>query len=516
MIFTTTFLTSCLKLLLIPAYRSTDFEVHRNWLSITHSLPVKKWYFEDTSQWTLDYPPLFAWFEYILSFPAYLFDSKMLNVNHLNYSSEKAVLFQRLSVIITDLVYSLGVYMCCCSVKKSWGKEVVLPILLITNCGLLMVDHIHFQYNGIMYGILLISIAYMIQEKYLQSAFWFTILLNMKHIYIYLAPAYFIFLLRHYCLKGPLVIRNIFSRKNLKNVGMLGCTVLGIFVVTFLPFYDQIPQVLSRLFPFKRGLCHAYWAPNLWALYNTVDKVGFVLASKLNKNLVKNDTASMTGGLVQEFSHSFLPNVTPVATIILTAVFMVPAMIKLFRAEKQPFQFVRCMVLCALTSFLFGWHVHEKAILMAIIPLSILSIINQRDAKVFLILSTVGHYSLFPLLFPSSLLLIKVLLLVLYALYSFHSLSKLYPSLTPCICSFSLPLLSIYESVYLLGLGAIFFYENAVHVALGLNSKLPFLPLMITSVYCAIGVIYCWLYYYYYFLRSRDEVSAVSNVKKVD
>jgi hypothetical protein len=48
-------------------------------------------------------------------------------------------------------------------------------------------------------GIYILSIAYIREGSDLKGAVLFAILLNLKHIFAYAAPVYFVYLLKNYC-----------------------------------------------------------------------------------------------------------------------------------------------------------------------------------------------------------------------------------------------------------------------------------------------------------------------------
>jgi hypothetical protein len=158
------------------------------------------------------------------------------------------------------------------SKSKITAHAAALSVLL--SPGLLIIDHIHFQYNGFMYGVLVLSMVLARNKStLLPSGLIFAVLLCFKHIHLYLAPAYFVYLLRTYCL-GERSALPYFTVRVL-NCVKLGVGIIAVFASAFGPFalWGQLEQVFRRLFPFSRGLCHAYWAPNVWAMYSFVDRI---------------------------------------------------------------------------------------------------------------------------------------------------------------------------------------------------------------------------------------------------
>jgi alpha-1,3-glucosyltransferase len=148
------------------------------------------------------------------------------------------------------------------------------------------------------------------------------------------------------------------------------------------------------MFPFKRGLSHAYWAPNVWALYNFMDKI---LSFFMKKDSVG---SSLTRGIVGDVTHLILPSISPSLTFFFTIIMMLPVLVSLYR-NPYPRTFPAALNYCLMCSFMLGWHVHEKAVLMMIIPLGLEAMNSKFYFDFFVFFSTVGHYSLFPLLFKS-------------------------------------------------------------------------------------------------------------------
>jgi alpha-1,3-glucosyltransferase len=389
---------TCIKVLLFPCYRSTDFEVHRNWLAITHTLPLREWYFANRSEWSLDYPPLFAYFENLLSYVAVVFDSRMVDIDNLDYASKATIYFQRSSVIACDAVLPIAVWRYAHSSCASCEAAMVLFTLSICNAGLLLVDHIHFQYNGMLLGLLVFCFDLANRKQHLQLAFVFSVLVLMKHLFVCMVPVFGVYLIAAHCRRGDK--QRSFS---IFKFGSLVTVALSILLVAFGPFiaqvngYDQIKQMFTQMFPFGRGLVHAYWAPNVWALYYFADKMLGIIAhnylgSAIHQQL-GNDSCS---GLVGDFKLNVLPRISPFVSMILVLGSQAPALFTLYKTPTAQ-NLIRCTVYCTMCSFMFGYHVHEKAILVPLTALSLISVEGSLERNVFMHMAAVGIYGLFPL-----------------------------------------------------------------------------------------------------------------------
>ncbi|CAD6250004.1 unnamed protein product [Miscanthus lutarioriparius] len=172
---------TCVKLLLVPTYRSTDFDVHRYWLALTHALPARQWYTDASSQWTLDYPPFFAYFSRLLSLPAPLVDATLVSVPVPDAPPFAHLLYLRLTVAFSDLLLLGSVLLLARDARRNQR-----PFL-------------HFQYNGFLMGLLLLSLHFLEQEWDLAGGVVFASLLCSKHLFLVAAPVYFMYLFRHYC-----------------------------------------------------------------------------------------------------------------------------------------------------------------------------------------------------------------------------------------------------------------------------------------------------------------------------
>ncbi|GJJ07260.1 hypothetical protein Clacol_001460 [Clathrus columnatus] len=182
----------------------------------------------------------------------------------------------------------------------------------------------------------------------------------------------------------------------------LSNVVIVVFAVSLGPFIlmGQLGQLASRLFPFTRGLNHAYWAPNAWALVTALDRILLRYSKAFDSNIAVelSGVVSTSRGLVGDTVFAILPNIKPLHIFTITIAFQLVFLAKLWFVPTYK-SFLTALTLCGYTSFMFGWHVHEKAVLLILVPLSLLAAESHEFFRTFLIASLAGIYGLFPLLF---------------------------------------------------------------------------------------------------------------------
>jgi alpha-1,3-glucosyltransferase len=217
-----------------------------------------------------------------------------------------------------------------------------------------------------------------------------------------------------------------------------------------------LTQMLQRLFPFSRGLNHAYWAANIWSLYTFADRV---LVKVLPAVSIDDISASASRGIIGDTRFTFLPQIEAMHCFVLTIAFTTIFSIRLFNKPTQT-AFIQAITLFGLTSFLFGFHVHEKAILLALIPLTLLSTLDYFYIRMTLLLSIPGIIALFPLLFQARETPIKYVYSSLWFLVTFRALFATHYRPTPSNWDL---ILSYLENIYLLGFIPLQAFVSIIH-----------------------------------------------------
>ena len=237
-------------------------------------------------------------------------------------------------------------------------------------------------------------------------------------------------------------------------------------------------------------MVHDYWAANIWALYLFASRIATFALRKLP---IPNDIRA----ILETYIPFPEPSPSTVAALLLIGIY--PGGINMawkvgrWSLEKplcNPGKFfIHAVVFCALSGFMLGYHVHEKAIMTAIIPLTLLATNTRQTARLFIRTCTFGIFGILPLLFRVEELPLKVMLYICWMSGAIYGLERIHYDHDGRKRS----VLTIVDYISFAILACVLLFMEVIHPIIFMPSgRLEFLPLMMTSVVCAIGLIWCW------------------------
>jgi alpha-1,3-glucosyltransferase len=538
------------KILLFPAYKSTDFYVHRHWKAVTRNLPVSQWYYDDQhvdTVHTLDYPPGFALAEYILAnnpMTTYWLprqdDGECLalkkDAEAYATTSPRCVAYMRVTVIVADAVWWLAAYFVARTTCIPSAAEMTLFGVLTYHPALLWLDNVHFQYNGLLLGILFFSIGLLMHANnnnnnttaattrtmssttlsgthfyHLTAAAVFALLLTLKHLYLTNGLWYAVYLLRRFCYERTvsssdetvtteslsLQRRLAFSWQRFLALAVVSVITAAVPCLVFVgALLSESPPIakITDFVSFKQGL--AAWTTQVKSRMFPFAR-GLVLAYKSHSERMLH--------LVSYVS------ISPGATALCILIAQIPSLRLAWKAasERSNTLLLQSFTMASLATFLFQYHAHEKAILTALIPCTVWAFAtaaksssaqqqqpppsdnsHNKSNAVFApatttewillwVFTAVSLLGLFPLLYQPQELLLKLCSSTVYLTLLMHLCPSNKGSTRQGLC---------------LWIGSIVVTTMAqLELApLGIFGRYEFAPLAVTSLVCAAG--YLWLF----------------------
>lgn len=388
-----------------------DYEAQRHWMEITTKLPISQWYFYDLQWWGLDYPPLTAYHSWLCGKIGSLIDPSWFALDSSRGNHDPNLkIFMRATVIVSEyLIYVPALVMFVRRYSRlngvsNWSASVALVAILMQP-GTILIDHIHFQYNTVMLGFVVASMSAMVAGRFFWAAVFFVAALGFKQMALYYAIPVFTFLLGS-CLSPRINIPRF--------LGIALATVLALKIVLlpllagalydstrgisarpevegkeahlvmfpwikdyvhptaiYWPIVAQLDQMIHRVLPFERGLFEDKVA-NFWCALNVVVKL-------------------------RKYPSELLRRLSLLATLTFS---LPPSLILLVKPKKDllPLAFATA----AWAFFLFSFQVHEKSVLIPLMPMTLLLAGHNglgKDTRQWVGFANIlGSWTMFPLL----------------------------------------------------------------------------------------------------------------------
>ncbi|KAI9141523.1 glycosyl transferase [Paraphysoderma sedebokerense] len=340
-------------------------------MEVTIHKPLQQWYYYSEDYWRLDYPPLSGYVSWVFGMLANRIDTSWMKLDaSRGIESYESKIYMRSTVVICDLVlfYPAAILFVRQFLKNEGRvKKLTALMILLMQPALILIDHGHFQYNLVMLGFTLLTITMFHINLNVVGGFFFCLALMFKQMALYYSPAIFIYLLAKCYERGP--------KKGSKLFIMLGITVVATFAIHILPLVsslNDLKQIFARIFPIARGLYEDKVA-NFWCAINPFFKLRsmFALQTLLRISL---------------------------STTVLA---FIPTLCLLF-LTRDTVSLIYGLSNCSLSFFLFAFQVHEKSILLPLLPITLLlakaTVEQLWDRKFWKWIVNFAVFSMYPLL----------------------------------------------------------------------------------------------------------------------